>query len=322
LQEISEKMNETKNVALVLSSGSSRGLAHIGAIEALEECGYHITSVAGCSMGAIVGGMYAAGKLSELKTWFAEMTRRKMLELTDFTIRKNYFVKGERIMEALGELIPDVQIEDLAMPLSLVATDMNSGKEVVFRSGALNKAIRSSFSIPVVLQPVRDGDMLLMDGGICNPLPLNRVARHKGDLLVSVNVSAPWVKEETVAGKESQEEKEQHDPSWLERLLEQRERLFGKSDEDEMGSLTILDKVSDVMIQQHGELMKQLCPPDINVDIATNQFGSFDYNHADEIIRFGHDKMVKAIKSYESELFRHGGVELPVQHRDRRQQRH
>jgi NTE family protein len=254
-----------KKVALVLSSGSSRGLAHIGAIEALEERGYTISSVAGCSMGAIVGGMYAAGKLPELKTWFAEMTRKRMLELTDFALNKGFLVKGEKIMEALGELIPEVKIEELAIPLALVATDMNSGNEVVFHSGNLNRAIRASFSIPVVLQPVREGDMLLMDGGIANPLPLNRVERQEGDILVSVNVSAPWTKKEIT----------------------------------EMNSLTVLDKVSDVMIQQHGELMKQLCPPDINIDVAMNQFGSFDYNRADEIIRFGHDKMIAAIEAYE-----------------------
>ncbi len=285
-----------KNVALVLSSGSSRGLAHIGAIEALEERGYTITSVAGCSMGAIVGGLYAAGKLEELKKWFMEMTRKQMLELTDFSLSKSYLVKGERIMESLGELIPDIQIENLPVPLTLVATDMQTGDEVVFRSGNLNKAIRASFSIPVVLQPVHEGNMLLMDGGICNPLPLNRVIRHDGDILVSSNVSAKWVRNEH---EESKTVKHSDEPSWLERLLEQRDRLFSKSDEDEMSSLTILDKVSDVMIQQHGELMKQLCPPDINIDVAMNQFGSFDYDHADEIIRFGHNKMIAAIDEFE-----------------------
>ncbi len=254
-----------KEVALVLSSGSSRGLAHIGAIEALEERGYNITSVAGCSMGAIVGGMYAAGKLAELKSWFVEMNRKRMLELTDFKIGAHYLVKGEKIMDALGELIPNVRIEDLPIPLSLVATDMHSGEEVVFRSGNLNRAIRASFSIPVVLRPVREGDMLLMDGGIANPLPLNRVERHEGDLLVASNVSAKWVL---------------------------------KNDEA-MSSLTVLDKVSDVMIQQHGELMKQLCPPDITMDVATNQFGSFDYDRAEEIILFGHEKMLAAIEAFE-----------------------
>ncbi len=253
-----------RDVALVLSSGSSRGLAHIGAIEALEARGYKITSVAGCSMGAIVGGMYAAGKLAELKTWFAEMTRRKMLELTDFALKNGYLVKGKKIMEALGELIPDMRIEDLRIPLALVATDMTCGKEIVFREGNLNRAIRASFSIPAVLQPVCEGDMLLMDGGIANPLPLNRVERHEGDILVSCNVSAPWVRTAQI------------------------------------NSLTVLNKVSDVMIWQLGELMKQLCPPDINADVGMDEFGSFDYDKAEEIIRFGYDKMNAAIDAYEN----------------------
>lgn len=253
-----------RRVALVLSSGSSRGLAHIGAIEALEERGYEISSVAGCSMGAIVAGMYAAGKVEDLKLWFTEMTRRRMLELTDFSIGKSYLVKGEKIMEALGELIPDMRIENLAIPLALVATDMYTGKEVVFESGDLNKAIRASFSLPVVLQPVKENEMLLMDGGISNPLPLNRVHRQAGDILVSSNVSGPWER-----GRE------------------------------ETSGPKLLDRVSDVMIWQHCELMKQLCPPDISIDIAMNSFGSFDYNKADEIIRFGYEKMCKAIDDYE-----------------------
>ena len=290
-----------KNVALVLSSGSSRGLAHIGAIEALEEEGYTITSVAGCSMGAIVGGMFAAGKLAELKAWFGEMNRKRMFELTDFRLSTHYLVKGEKIMEALGELIPNMKIEDLPIPLSLVATDMNAGEEVVFRSGDLNRAIRASFSIPVVLRPVREGNMLLMDGGISNPLPLNRVERHEGDILVSSNVSAKWALKalRQQVQKQLSTIKTSDEQSWLERLVEQRDKLFSKLTDEEMSSLTVLDKVSDVMIQQHGELMKQLCPPDINIDVAMDQFGSFDYDRADEIIHFGREKMLAAIETYE-----------------------
>ena len=255
------------NVALVLSSGSSRGLAHIGAIEALQERGYTITSVAGCSMGVIVAGMFAAGKLPELKTWFVEMTRRRMLELTDFSLGKSYLVKGEKIMDALGELIPDMLIENLPVSLALVATDMITGNEVVFRSGNLNRAIRASFSLPVVLQPIHEGDMVLMDGGITNPLPLNRVVRHEGDILVSSNVSAKWEQE---------------------------------TQPTQLSSITVLDRVSDVMIQQNCELMKQLCPPDINIDVAMNRFGSLDYYRADEIVRYGYEKMSAALDEFEA----------------------
>ena len=279
----------SKNVALVLSSGSSRGLAHIGGIEALEERGYTITSIAGCSMGAIVAGMFAAGKLPELKAWFLDMTRRHMFELMDFTLTKNYLVKGEKLMGAIGDMIPDYQMENLNIPLSLVATDMKKGEEVVFRSGNLNHAIRASFALPVLLQPVQDGDRLLMDGGMSNPLPLNRVQRTEGDILACVNVSGAFI-------TKPEEEKE---PSWLETMIEKYAGKKLKPTEKQMSTLSILDRCSDVMILQNSELMKRYCPPDICVDIAMNQFGSFEYDHAEEIIRFGYDKMMAQIDEYE-----------------------
>lgn len=240
-------------------------------------------------MGAIVAGMFAAGKLPELKAWFLDMTRRHMFELMDFTLTKNYLVKGEKLMGAIGDMIPDYQMENLNIPLSLVATDMKKGEEVVFRSGNLNHAIRASFALPVLLQPVQDGDRLLMDGGMSNPLPLNRVQRTEGDILACVNVSGAFI-------TKPEEEKE---PSWLETMIEKYAGKTLKPTEKQMSTLSILDRCSDVMILQNSELMKRYCPPDICVDIAMNQFGSFEYDHAEEIIRFGYDKMMAQIDEYE-----------------------
>ncbi len=133
-----------KDVALVLSSGGARGLAHIGAIEELEAHGYRITSIAGCSMGALIGGVYAAGKLEEFREWMKTVDRKKMLELTDFSFSLNHLVKGTRIIEAIMEFVPDIPIEDLPIPYCAVATDWKSGHEVVFREGSLFEAIRAS----------------------------------------------------------------------------------------------------------------------------------------------------------------------------------
>lgn len=177
-----------KKIALVLSGGGARGLAHIGAIETLESHGYEITSIAGCSMGALIGGMYAAGKLPEVKDWVLALDRRKVLSLVDFSLSLTHLVKGDRVMEALKEIVPDVNIEDLPIPYTAVATDWNSGKEVIFDHGSLYDAIRASISIPLFLNPVRREDMLLVDGGLVNSLPLNRVVRHSGDLLFGINV--------------------------------------------------------------------------------------------------------------------------------------
>lgn len=257
-----------KEVALVCSSGSSRGLTQIGAIEALEERGYRIHSVAGCSIGAIVGSMCAAGKLQELKTFFREMDKRQMLHLSDFSVGHEYLMKGQRLMDAFSAMIPELTIESLPVPLALVATDIRTGTEQVFREGKLAQLIRASFSLPVILQPVEYGDMLLVDGGITNPLPLNRVVRKEGDILVALNVSAPI------------------DP--------------GK-DKDGAGrrAIGLLDRVSDIMLVQNGEVMKQLCPPDMEMRIAINDLGTYDYDKADELIALGHELMNKEIDRYE-----------------------
>ncbi|MBR0180495.1 MAG: patatin-like phospholipase family protein, partial [Prevotella sp.] len=178
-----------KDVALVLSSGGARGLAHIGAIEELEAQGYRITSIAGCSMGALIGGVYAAGKLEEFREWMKTVDRKKMLELTDFSFSLNHLVKGTRIIEAIMEFVPDIPIEDLPIPYCAVATDWKSGHEVVFREGSLFEAIRASISLPSFYEPVKRDGMILIDGGVTNPIPMNRVARHEGDILVGIDVS-------------------------------------------------------------------------------------------------------------------------------------
>lgn len=115
-----------KNVALVLSSGGARGLAHIGAIEELERAHYAITSIAGCSMGALVGGMYAAGKLGEVKRWMMGLDRKQILSLVDFSFSLNHLVKGVKVIDALKQIVPDVNIEDLPLPYAAVATDWNT----------------------------------------------------------------------------------------------------------------------------------------------------------------------------------------------------
>ena len=184
-----DNLMNTKDVALALSSGGARGLAHIGAIEELESNGYHITSIAGCSMGALIGGVYAAGKLEEFREWMKTIDRKKMLELTDFSFSINHLVKGNRIIEAIMDFVPDIAIEELPIPYCAVATDLKAGREVVIDKGSLFEAIRASISLPSFYEPVQRDDMILIDGGVINPIPLNRVKRIAGDILVGVDVS-------------------------------------------------------------------------------------------------------------------------------------
>ena len=278
-----------KDVALVLSSGGARGLAHIGAIEELEAQSYRITSIAGCSMGALIGGVYAAGKLPEFREWMKTVDKKKMLELTDFSLSLNHIVKGTRIIKAIMEFVPDVLIEDLPIPYCAVATDWISGHEVVIDKGSLFEAIRASISLPSFYEPVRRDGMILIDGGVVNPIPMNRVKRHDGDLLVGVDVSghdykAQWEKQQR------QTEIQKHDKSLKAKLLD-----MITPDNIEFNYYTLLSRTSSIMIRQNSILMAQLTKPDILIDIQMSRYGGFDYDKSERLIAIGRNKTRKAL---------------------------
>ncbi len=283
---------KTKNVALALSSGGARGLAHIGAIEELEAQGYHISSIAGCSMGALIGGVYAAGKLNEFREWMKTIDRKKMLGLIDFSLSLNHLVKGTRIIEAIMEFVPDVNIEDLPIPYCAVATDLKAGREVMFRKGSLFKAIRASISLPSFYEPVKRNDMILIDGGIINPLPLNRVKRQAGDMLVGVDVSghdykAQWDELQRLTAIQK------HDKSLKTKILDM---LI--PDNIEFNYYTVLSRASSLMIRQNSILMTRLMNPDILIDIQMNRYGTFDFDKSEKLIAIGRQKAAAAIDRY------------------------
>lgn len=289
-----------KKVALVLASGGARGMAHIGAIEELEQRGYEISSVAGCSVGSLIAGIYASGKLEEAKQWFLSLDTQKILSLGDFSLSKNYLVKGDRTVAAFKEIVPDCNIEDLPIPVSIVASDIIHNKEVVMESGSLFDAVRASVSIPLFFRPVRKEGMLLVDGGILNACPLNRVRRTEGDLLAAMNISAP--------DSLSVEHKPRTMPKFIDRLPDfigdfVAERFPEKSAEDEIADsvtyASLLSRMTDMMIQNNTVLMNKLVKPDILAEMPMNQFGTFDFDKAGEIIELGRILMRNAIDRYE-----------------------
>lgn len=283
---------EKRDVALALSSGGARGLAHIGAIEVLKEQGYNITSIAGCSMGALIGGVYAAGKLEAFREWMKAIDRKKMLELTDFSLSFNHFAKGTRIIEAIMEFVPDVSIEDLPIPYCAVATDWKTGREVVFDKGSLFQAIRASISLPSFYEPVLRDGMILIDGGVTNPLPLNRVVRRDGDILVGVDVSGhdyetQWKEQHELA------ERRKRSTSLTQKILN---RLI--PDNLEFNHYTMLSRVSSIMIRQNSLLMAQLMKPEILVDIQMSKYESFDFDKSERLIAIGRKKTLQAINEH------------------------
>ena len=327
-----EKNN--KNVALVLSSGGPRGFAYIGAIEALEEHGYTITSIAGTSIGSLVGGIYASGKLAEFKEWLYSLNAWEVFSLMDLSIGKNHFVKGERIIEAIMEIVPNVNIEDLPIPYRAVATDLYTGREVVFDHGPLFRAIRASISIPSLFRPVKYGLTTLIDGAIVNCLPLNRVERTEGDLLVAfdvndvdeegINLILHREHEARLMDKrfelEVHEElldvihdfKHDTDMSLIKRLKHagsrsmevlkgvfNYRRAFNEDDSLDYGEnyYDLLDRTFSLMSHKNTELMLELYKPDILVKMPFDSYGEIsDYAKAREISDRGYQLMCEALK--------------------------
>lgn len=285
---------QKKDVALVLSSGGARGLAHIGAIEELIANGYKISSIAGCSMGALIGGVYAVGKLDEFREWMKTIDRKKMLSLIDFSLSFNHLAKGKRIIEAIMEFVPDVAIEDLPIPYCAVATDLKAGKEVVFNKGSLFEAIRASISLPSFYEPVQRDGMVLIDGGVINPIPLNRVKRHAGDILVGVDVSGHDYK--------SQWEEMHRLTEWQKNDKSLKAKILDKliPDNIEFNYITMITRTSSLMIRQNSILMTKLTNPEILVDIQMNRYGTFDFDKSERLVAIGRQKTLQAISKYEN----------------------
>jgi NTE family protein len=182
-------MSRPTRVALALGGGGARGYAHIGVIQVLEERGYEIAGVAGTSMGALVGGLHAAGQLEAYTDWVHTLTQRDVLRLLDPSFRAPGAIRAAKVLEEVAELLGDLRIEDLPIPFTAVATDLLAGREVWFQRGPVDVAIRASIALPSFITPVMLHGRLLADGGLLTPIPVAATAAIPADLTVAVSLS-------------------------------------------------------------------------------------------------------------------------------------
>ena len=277
-----------KKVSLVLGSGGARGYAHIGVIEALEALGYEIVSVSGCSMGALVGGVYACGKLAEYKAWVLGLQPLDVAGLLDLAWDKRGVMSGSKVFEHLDELVGTTAIESLPIAYTAVASDLNRGKEVWFQSGDLLTAIRASIAIPSVFTPVELDGMLLVDGGVINPLPVAPTMSDRSDLTVAVNLYGPdEVREEPAVA-------ERYD-SLVERLASRaksaiKERL---KQQERVHLFSILDQSFDTMQRSLTQYRIGGYPPDVMITLPKNICSTFDFHKAKMLIQAGREAVMK-----------------------------
>jgi len=276
-----------QKVALVLSGGGARGMAHIGVIEELESRGYEISSIAGTSMGSVVGGVYAAGKLDVLKEWLFTLDKMKVLNMVDFSFSKQGLVKGDRVIGRAKKFIADTNIEELRIPFAAVAVDLIHMEEVVFRSGSMYEAIRASVSIPTIFTPVKTEEGLLVDGGVMNNVPIDRVERTPGDILVAVDVNAciPVNKPDlAIKGEKAPQSK------YRKRISEFQRRLLWngpKKSGHNLGYFDLVSKTISLMTHHTARLLMEQHPPEILIEISHDSCEMYDFYKAEEMVEMG-----------------------------------
>ena len=287
-----------KTVSLILGSGGARGLAHIGVIDTLEKEGYEIRSIAGCSMGALIGGIYAAGKLDEFEHWVRAIDKVDIVSLLDIAWQKHGLVKGDKIIEALIDLVGDRLIEDLPIPFTAVAADVRNEKEIWLSSGKLFDAIRASISLPLFFTPVEYKHGHLIDGGVLNPVPIAPTFNDNTDLKIAVNLGGPVEKLQRKKRTDSDGDGELAGfKSRLQRFIDDLQESILTRDETEWSAYDIADQAFDAM---QGAIARQklaVYPPDIQIQIARNACGTLEFDRADEIIALGRDKAAEALSA-------------------------
>lgn len=283
-------------VALVLGSGGARGMAHIGVIDALLESGYTIRSVAGSSIGAVVGGFFSAGMLEPYREWMVNLDKMDVFRLLDFTVSKQGLIRGEKVFSEMKKILPDRQIEHFSIPFAAVAVDITGRKEVIFDKGSLYRAMRASVAIPSILLPVYEKGKTLVDGGLLNPLPVNLVKRKPGQLIIAVDLNSDDPVNRIAAKKENQEEE-----SALDVLIEKFRMKFGKKHktdaeaEQRLGYFHLMINSFELMQEKLTSMRLESQPPDILVKIPRTLCSTFEFYRAKELIDYGREEMLKVL---------------------------
>jgi len=275
----------------VLGSGGARGLAHIGVIKWLVENGYEIRSIAGSSMGALIGGIYATGKLDIYENWVRVLRKRDVMRLLDFAYSRAGLFSGDRIIRKLRDMLGDTRIEDLPIAFTAVATDLDADREIWLTRGSVFDAIRASIAIPTVFTPVTYRGRLLVDGGLLNPIPIAPTLKDVTDITVAVSLSG---KDEVfAAAAESEHENEKVGNSYQHAISEFIEGLQMRfvSDENEATAVNVFELMSrslEAMEHLITRLKLAAYSTDYLIEIPANACGIFEFHRANEMIELGY----------------------------------
>ena len=305
-----------KSIALALGSGSARGLSHIGVIKALQEAGIEISQVAGTSMGALVGAVFAAGRIKELEQAYRQFDWRKIAGLFDVVFPKSGLLDGRKVAEFVRSFIDAPDIRSLEIPFCAVATNLETAQEVIIDHGEVVDAVRASISVPGIFTPVRREGALLVDGGLINPVPVSAARARGADIVIAVDLNHDIADKRPVLPKKNREKETASPSRWqlfggeyyeeiMERLnqsfrsiqspaIEQFRARFNK--EPLPGIFDILLSSVNVMETQITQTRLRMDPPEVLIQPPLGHIRFLEFDRADEIIQIGYDEARSALE--------------------------
>lgn len=289
-----------QTVSLILGSGGARGLAHIGVIKQLCEAGFDIRSIAGTSMGALIGGIYAMDKLDVYTDWVTALERRDVIGLLDLSWGRNGLIKGDRIIAVLKELVGDVNIEDLPLRYTAVATDIENEEEVWLDSGSLFDAIRASISIPTIFTPFHHQQHYFLDGSLINPIPIAPTLNDDTDLTIAISLCGKTeVKIQPVEQLPTDNSQRSDYHQQIIDFVADMKAKLGVRSEEIPGMFDVIVKSMSIMEYTIAQWQLQAYSPDITIEIPRNAGNFYEFHRACELIAIGQQKTKQALADYQ-----------------------
>ena len=279
-----------KAISLVLGSGGARGLAHVGVIRWLEENGHEIRSISGCSIGSLIGGAHATGKLDAVVEWMESFTKKEIYSMLDLSFTWNSLVKGDKMMAAIQSKIGTDLIEDLPIKFTAVAADIAAEKEHWFQSGPIDQAIRASVSLPLFFTPHTVDGVQLIDGGILNPTPIEPTLGDDTDLTVAVDLGGPIMKEVIPEPEKAQSPWQQKMDDFLDSM-----KFTDSQAKDQWDMFYIADQSFNTMQNAIARIRMADNPPDHLISIPRNKCGTLEFDRSAEMIEYGYQLTEKQL---------------------------
>lgn len=309
------RKKKEKKIGLALGSGSARGWSHIGAIEAIEEAGIPIHYIAGSSIGAFVGAIYATGDLPSLKEFALQMDWKKVVSYFDVVFPKSGFMDGKKVYDLFSMHTEAKTFDDFKIPLCMVATNIKTGEKVIINEGNIIEGIRASISVPGVFTPVRRGDLLLVDGGLVDPTPVSVVKEMGADFVIAVDLNS-----EIVGPHKKKQRKTEQKPARKKQRHEIIERISNQYNSAEKVVVSQINKwfpsspktqkspnIIDIMGLSIGIMQKQISrinlaidAPDILIQPRLGDLGMFDFDQAERSIKEGYEQTKLQLEKYGS----------------------